>query len=207
MLLLLLPVAAFGFRLQGSPPLGAVRVQPRAALPLRALPQMVASNDEHVRDAQHAVDSIKKIAKFLDLPELVEGGIELAQELLSTGRDLGLTSPLSAFQEFDAELDLLQKPLTGKKLIRKKAQTWANVTSPSQDDREQIDAAYEWSHELFPNIHISTPFAARTGRCRPSRSATHAFGPAIAQGRAVSIQRFASTGTRSLTLWGSTTRS
>ena len=172
MILLLLPVAAFGFRLQGSPPLGAVRVQPRAALPLRALPQMVASNDEHVRDAQHAVDSIKKIAKLLDLPELVGGGIELVQELLSTGRALGITSPLSSFQEFDAELDILQTALTGKPLIRKKAQTWANVTSPAGalNDREQIDAAYEWSHEFFPNL--STPFANRTGRCRPSHPAT-----------------------------------
>ena len=153
MILLLLPVAAFGFRLQGSPPLIAVRVEPRAAL--RALPQMVASNDEHVRDDQHAADQIIKIAELLDLPELVDGGIDLGQELLKEGRDLGITSPLSAFQEFDAEYDFLQKQLTRTNLIRKKAQTWTNVTSPSQDDRDQIDAAYEWSHEFFPNI--STP--------------------------------------------------
>jgi len=150
MILLLLPVAAFGFRLQGSPPLIAVRVEPRAAL--RALPQMVASNDEHVRDDKHAADQIIKIAELLDLPELVDGGIDLGQELLKEGRDLGITSPLSAFQEFDAEYDFLQRQLTRAKLIRKKAQTWTNVTSPSQDDRDQIDAAYEWSHEFFPNI-------------------------------------------------------
>ena len=174
MLLILLPVAAFGFRLQGSPPLGAVRVEPRAALPLRALPQMVASNDKHAGE-KHVVDKFTEILNLLDVPEadqLLDGVIGLAYELLEEGRDLSITSPLSTFQEFDAELDVLQTKLTGGKLIRKKAQTWANVTSPAGalNDREQIDAAYEWSHEFFPNL--STPFANRTGRCRPSHPAT-----------------------------------
>jgi len=157
MILLLLPVAAFGFRLQGSPPLVAVRVEPRAALPLRARPQMVASSDKHVIE-KYIVHAVTNISHLLDIPELLDGGIGLAGELLKEGRDLGITSPLSTFPEFDAELDLLQAAAHGGKLIRKKAQTWANVTSPAGalDDREQIDAAYEWSHEFFPNLNIRT---------------------------------------------------
>ena len=134
---------------------------------------MVASSDKHVIE-KYIVHAVTNISHLLDIPELLDGGIGLAGELLKEGRDLGITSPLSTFPEFDAELDLLQAAAHGGKLIRKKAQTWANVTSPAGalDDREQIDAAYEWSHEFFPNLNISTPFATRTERCRSSHSAT-----------------------------------
>ena len=45
---------------------------------------------------------------------------------------------------------------SNSKLIRRKAQTWENVTSPNCETKEAIEKSYEWSHEFFPNLRAST---------------------------------------------------
>ena len=48
---------------------------------------------------------------------------------------------------------MLQSALVpGGKLIRRRAQTWDNVTSPNCDVSKDIETSYEWSHEFFPNL-------------------------------------------------------
>ena len=46
--------------------------------------------------------------------------------------------------------------LASSKLIRRRAQTWDNVTSPNCETEEPIATSYEWSHEwsheFFPNL-------------------------------------------------------
>ena len=48
--LLLIPVTAFGLLLQRPPPLGALRLEPRAALP-RSVPHMIAPVDSKASES------------------------------------------------------------------------------------------------------------------------------------------------------------
>ena len=144
-------------------------------------------------------EQIEKILKILDVPEIAKEILEFVDALLAFGREKGFTSPLSSMWEFDADFDLLQSLLCQSKLVRKRAQTWENVTSPSCNTREHIDEAYEWSHEFFPNLRAQICGSNRRTIPYYSAMISHAFGPprGAGQARAVLIQRFDSTGTRS----------
>ena len=143
-------------------------------------------------------EQIEKILKILDVPEIAKEILEF-DAVLAFGREKGFTSPLSSMWEFDADFDLLQSLLCQSKLVRKRAQTWENVTSPSCNTREHIDEAYEWSHEFFPNLRAQICGSNRRTIPYYSAMISHAFGPprGAGQARAVLIQRFDSTGTRS----------
>jgi len=60
MIVLLLPVAAFGLLLQ-RPPLGAVRLEPRAALPARSVPGMIAPADPYPQRGTPLDDQVSTI--------------------------------------------------------------------------------------------------------------------------------------------------
>jgi hypothetical protein len=81
-------------------------------------------------------EQVEKILKILDVPEIAKEILEFVDALLAFGREKGFTSPLSSMWEFDADFDLLQSLLCQSKLVRKRAQTWENVTSPSCNTRE-----------------------------------------------------------------------
>ena len=144
---ILLPMTAFGLMLQrplisSTKPLSASGIGPRA---LR-----MATPETHA--GLRETETLRKILTKLDLPEIAGDIINALETLVEKGREDGTTSPLSSLWEFDADLDLLQSVLGKSKLIRKRAQTWENVTNPNCDTSEQIEKAYEWSHEFFPNL-------------------------------------------------------
>jgi hypothetical protein len=219
---ILLPMTAFGLMLQRplSPsirPLSASSIGPRATVPLRMgfvenkIKELVEEKikelvegfaEKKIKEELKVLpekEQIEKILKILDVPDIAKEILEFVDALLAFGREKGFTSPLSSMWEFDADFDLLQSLLCQSKLVRKRAQTWENVTSPSCNTREHIDEAYEWSHEFFPNLRAQICGSNRRTIPYYSAMISHAFGPprGAGQARAVLIQRFDSTGTRS----------
>mmetsp|Transcript_6606 Transcript_6606/g.16408 ORF Transcript_6606/g.16408 Transcript_6606/m.16408 type:complete len:672 (-) Transcript_6606:361-2376(-) len=63
MIVLLLPVATLGLLLQ-RPPLGAVRLEPRAALPARSVPHMIAPADPYPQRGTPLDDQVSTIDAF-----------------------------------------------------------------------------------------------------------------------------------------------
>ena len=195
---ILLPMTAFGLMLQrplisSTKPLSASGIGPRA---LR-----MATPETHA--GLRETETLRKILTKLDLPEIAGDIINALETLVEKGREDGTTSPLSSLWEFDADLDLLQSVLGKSKLIRKRAQTWENVTNPNCDTSEQIEKAYEWSHEFFPNLRalICGSNCQMPRLCldhsRYSAIVSRVRTPRAAQARAVLIQRFDPTATRS----------